>query len=152
MMLKLFRFLWESQHQTSDVDSSDQQSQKYQELVSLEVDDGPAPSNHNEKCSNERFSDVLQHHVQDLEKVNTQTIETKEDYMDEAIQIRSPKHYKTSKDCNLQAIWFFHGQQVTYRVCIAKDEIAPDQHDHYVSIEQTSTLPKVASIVGKAES
>lgn len=72
--------------------------------------------------------------------------------MDEAIQIRSPKHYKPSKDGNLQAIGFFHGQQVAYRVCIAKDKIAPDQHDHNVSIEQTSTLPKVASIVGKAES
>lgn len=93
MVLELFPFLWESQHQTSDVDSSNQQPQKYQELARLEVDNWPAPCNHNEKCSNQRFSDILQYHVQDLEKVNTQAIETKEDYVYKAIQVRSPKHY-----------------------------------------------------------
>ena len=152
MMLKLLPFLRKGQHQADDVDSSDQQPQANEELAGLEVHDRPAPRNHDEESSDERLSDVLQHHVQDLEEVDPQPIEAEEDYVDEAVQVGRAQHDQPSEDGNLQPVGPLHGQQVANRVSVAEDKVAPKQHDHYICEEQASALPEVASVVGNAES
>jgi hypothetical protein len=57
------------------------------------MDHRPAPRDRHDRSCNDRLSDVLKHHVEDLKNMDSRAIKTVDNEMNEPIKVPSSQHY-----------------------------------------------------------
>lgn len=93
VMEELLMFLSErGEDKADDVDNSWEHSDDDVGLIGVHVDHWPAPRYRHDRSRNNRLSDVLKHHVEDLKNMDSRAIKTVDDEMNETIEVPSSKH------------------------------------------------------------